>query len=175
MTIKINNYILRVIWTQHRTEQCLTGRFRVGHNCFTCKSMNHWSVIYGKLCYKLMWRKYRQTNMFKVRVFKVSIHVGSEKSKTKLDILVLEVCKMFVTWTYNPRHKSWNTCVIFPSPMLIWVCSHFNTPKYTRFNIGEGERHIWVRTKVWRVNVRNLEKIQDKCLLFQRFVTSIVV
>ena len=99
MTIKINDYILRVIRTQHRTEQCLTGRFRVGHNCFTCKSMNHWSVIYGKLCYKLMWRKYRQTNMFKVTVFKVSIHVRSEKSKTKLDILVLEVCRMFVTWT----------------------------------------------------------------------------
>ena len=44
-----------------------------------------------------MWRKYRQTNRFKVTVFKVSIHVGSEKSKTKLDILVLEVCRMFVT------------------------------------------------------------------------------
>jgi len=75
---------------------------------------------------------------------------------------------------YNPRHKSWNTCVIFPSPMSIWVCSHFSAPKYARLNIGEGERHIWVRTKVWSVNVRNLEKIQDKWLLFQWFVTSIV-
>ena len=73
----------------------------------------------------------------------------------------------------DPRHKSWNTCVIFPSPTLIWVCSHFSAPKYARLNIGEGERHIWVRTKVWSVNVRNLEKIQDKGLLFQRLVTSI--
>ena len=77
-------------------------------------------------------------------------------------------------WIYNPRHKSWDTRAIFPSPMLIWVCSHFSAPKYARLNIGEGEGHIWVRTKVWRVNVRNLEKIQDKWLLFQRFVTSIV-
>ena len=73
----------------------------------------------------------------------------------------------------DPRHKSWNTCVIFPSPTLIWVFSHFSAPKYARLNIGEGERHIWVRTKVWSVNVRNLEKIQDKWLLFQRLVTSI--
>ena len=76
---------------------------------------------------------------------------------------------------YNPRHKSWNTCVIFPSPMLIWVCRHFSAPKYDRLNIGEGEGHIWVRIKVWRVNVRNLEKIQNKWLLIQRFVTSILV
>ena len=31
-----------------------------------------------------------------------------------------------------------------------------------------------MRTKVGRVNVRNLKKIQEKQLLFQRFVTSIV-
>ena len=31
-----------------------------------------------------------------------------------------------------------------------------------------------MRTKVGRVNVGNLEKIQEKRLLFQRFVTSIV-
>ena len=59
---------------------------------------------------------------------------------------------------YNPRHKSWNTCVIFPSPMLIWVCSHFSAPKYARLNIGEGERHIWVRTKVWSVNVKGKKR-----------------
>ena len=41
---------------------------------------------------------------------------------------------------YNPRHKSWNTCVIFRSPMLIWVCSHFSAPKYARLNIGKGDR-----------------------------------
>ena len=40
--------------------------------------------------------------------------------------------------------------------------------------LGKEVGHIWVRTKVWRVNVRNLEKIQDKWLLFQRFVKSIV-
>ena len=40
--------------------------------------------------------------------------------------------------------------------------------------LGKEIGHIWVRTKVWRVNVRNLEKIQDKWLLFQRFVKSIV-
>ena len=63
----------------------------------------------------------------------------------------------------------------FPSPMLIWVCNHFSAPKYAWLNIGEGKGHIWVRTKVWRVNVRNLENIQDKWLLFPRFLTSIVV
>ena len=41
---------------------------------------------------------------------------------------------------YNPRHKSWNTCVIFRSPMLIWVCSHFSAPKYAGLNIGKGGR-----------------------------------
>ena len=50
--------------------------------------------------------------------------------------------------------------------MLIWVCSHFSAPKYARLNIGKGERHIWVRRKVWSVNVRNLEKIQDRCSCF---------
>ena len=44
--------------------------------------------------------------------------------------------------TYNPRHKSLNTWVIFPSPMLIWCCSHFSAPKCARLNIGEGEGHI---------------------------------
>ena len=53
--------------------------------------------------------------------------------------------------------------------------SRLSAPKYAWLNIGEGEEHIWVRTKVSVVNVRNLEKIQDKWLLFQRFVTSIVV
>ena len=76
--------------------------------------------------------------------------------------------------SYNTRHKSWNTCVIFPSPMLIWDCNHLSAPKYAWLNIGEGEGHIWMSTKVWRVNVRNWEKIQDKWFLFQRFVTSIV-
>ena len=62
------------------------------------------------------------------------------------------------------------------SPPQCWfgICSHLSAPKYAWLNIGEGEGHIWLRTKVWRVNVRNSEKIQDKWPLFQRFVTSIV-
>ena len=52
--------------------------------------------------------------------------------------------------------------------------SRLSAPKYAWLNIWEGKEHIWVRIKVWRVNVRNLEKIQEKRLLFQRFVTSIV-
>ena len=66
-------------------------------------------------------------------------------------------------------------CVIFRFPNVdlgIGIISVLQ--KYAWLNIGEGEGHIWVRTKVWRVNVRNLEKIQEKWLLFQRFVTSIV-
>ena len=41
--------------------------------------------------------------------------------------------------------------------------------------LGKERGAFELRTKVWRVNVWNSEKIQDKCLLFQRFVTSIVV
>ena len=64
---------------------------------------------------------------------------------------------------------------VSPSSMLIWVLRSFQCSKiHVALNIGEGEGHIWVKTKVWRVNVRNLEKIQEKRLLFQRFVTSIV-
>ena len=63
----------------------------------------------------------------------------------------------------------------FPLPQC-WFgyYSRLSAPKYVWLNIGEGEGHIWVRTRVSGVNVRNLEKIQDKWLLFQRFVTSIV-
>ena len=81
-----------------------------------------------------------------------------------------------VCWdSYNTSHKSWNTCVIFPPPQC-WFgyYSRLSAPKYAWLNIGEGEGHIWVRTGVSGVNVRNLKKIQDKWLLFQRFVTSIV-
>ena len=52
--------------------------------------------------------------------------------------------------------------------------SHLSAPTYARLNIGEGEGHIRVRTKVWRVNVQNFPKIQEKWVLFQWFVTSIV-
>ena len=63
----------------------------------------------------------------------------------------------------------------FPLPQC-WFgyYSRLSAPKYAWLNIGEGKGHIWVRARVSGVNVRNLEKIQDKWLLFQRFVTSIV-
>ena len=63
----------------------------------------------------------------------------------------------------------------FPLPQC-WFgyYSRLSAPKYAWLNIGEGESHIWLRMTVSGVNVRNLEKIQDKWLLFQRFVTSIV-
>ena len=63
----------------------------------------------------------------------------------------------------------------FPLPKC-WFgyYSRLSAPMYAWPNIGEGKEHIWVRTKVGRVNVRNLGKIQEKQLLFQRFVTSIV-
>ena len=59
---------------------------------------------------------------------------------------LVESLKWDLKRTYNTRRKSWGTCVILPSPMLIWVCSHLSAPKYAWLNIGEGEEHIWVRT-----------------------------
>ena len=59
--------------------------------------------------------------------------------------------------SYNTRHKSWNTCVRFPFPNVnlgITVVSVLQ--KYAWLNVGEGDGHLWVRTNVWRVNVRNL-------------------
>ena len=63
----------------------------------------------------------------------------------------------------------------FPLPQC-WFgyYSRLTAPKYAWLSIGEGEGQIKVRTKVSGGNVRNLDKIQDKWLLFQRFVTSIV-
>ena len=90
------------------------------------------------------------------------------------------VCLFFFSfrfWQNRPTILVTNleTLVRF-SPPQCWfgICSHLSAPKYAWLNIGEGEGCIWLRTKVWRVNVWNSEKIQDKCLLFQRFVTSIV-
>ena len=37
-----------------------------------------------------------------------------------------------------------------------------SAPKCTWLNIGEKEGHIWVRRKVWRVNVRNFRKNKFK-------------
>ena len=52
--------------------------------------------------------------------------------------------------------------------------SRLSAPKYAWLNIGKGEGHNLVITKVSGVNVRNLGKIQDKWLLFQRLLASIV-
>ena len=62
-----------------------------------------------------------------------------------------------------------------PSPMLIWVLqsSHWSKIRVAQ-HLGRRGANL-VRTKMSGVNVRNLEKNQDKWLLFQRFETSIVV
>ena len=62
---------------------------------------------------------------------------------------------------------------VSPSP-LIGYYNRLSAPKYAWLNIGEREGRIWVRTKLWRVNVRNFREIREKPCLFQRFVTSIV-
>ena len=75
-------------------------------------------------------------------------------------------------WSYNPCHKSWNTCVIFPFPNVdlgITVVSVLQNMH--GLTLGK-ERDTFVRER--RCQEWNLEKIQDKWLLFQRFVTSIV-
>ena len=65
--------------------------------------------------------------------------------------------------TYNTRHKSWNTYVIFPFPSVDLGIAVISVLQNTRLKIGEGEAHIWV-PKVWRVNViwRKFEK-NDSC------------
>ena len=56
---------------------------------------------------------------------------------------------------YNTRHKSWNTCVIFPFPnVLFGYYSRLSAPKYAWLSIGKGVGHIWGRTRVSGVNVR---------------------
>ena len=58
---------------------------------------------------------------------------------------------------FNTRQKSWNTRVSFPFPSVdlgIIVVSVLQNN--CGVNIGEGEGHIWVRTKARRVNVRNV-------------------
>jgi len=51
----------------------------------------------------------------------------------------------------------------FPLPQC-WLAyySRLSAPKYAWLNIREGEVHIWVRTKVWRVNVRNCRENKFK-------------
>ena len=58
--------------------------------------------------------------------------------------------------------------------MLIWVLqsSHWSKIRVAQ-HWGRRGANLSENEDV-RVNVRNLEKIQDKWLLFQRFVTSIV-
>ena len=41
--------------------------------------------------------------------------------------------------SYNPRQKSWNTCVRFPFPKVDLGISGLSASKYTWLNIGEGE------------------------------------
>ena len=55
----------------------------------------------------------------------------------------------------------------FPLPQC-WFgyYSHLSAPTYAWLNIGEGEGHIRVRTKVWRVNVQNFPKIQENGFCF---------
>ena len=65
----------------------------------------------------------------------------------------------------NPRHKSWNTCVIFPSPTLIWVCSHFSAPKYARLNIGDLSENKGVKRecKKFGENSRQMAPVSTTC------------
>ena len=44
---------------------------------------------------------------------------------------------------------------VSPSPMLTWV---LQSSQYSKMRILEGDGHFWVRTNVWRVNVRNLRE-----------------
>ena len=66
---------------------------------------------------------------------------------------------------YNPRQKSWNTCVIFRSPMLIWVCSHFSAPKYARLNIGDLSENKGVKRecKKFGENSRQMAPVSTIC------------
>ena len=55
---------------------------------------------------------------------------------------------------YNTRQKSWNTCVCFPFPMLIWVSQWsqcFKTPVAQHWG---GRRHISGGKTVWSRNLR---------------------
>ena len=81
---------------------------------------------------------------------------------------------------YNSRQKSWNTykylCVFVLPKCWFGYYSRLSAPKYTWLTIGEGEGHIWVRRKVWRVNVRDFQKNKFKrhSFCFNNFVISIV-
>ena len=57
-----------------------------------------------------------------------------------------------------------NTCVRFPFPKFFVDLGITVVPVFqnTRGSTGEGEGDIWVRTRVWRVNVRHLKNIQDR-------------
>ena len=61
-----------------------------------------------------------------------------------------------------------------PFPMLIWVLQSSQCSKLHLAQHWGRRWHFWVRTNVWRVNVRNLRKNSLETVSFQRFVTSIV-
>ena len=77
---------------------------------------------------------------------------------------------------YNTHQKSWNTCDFSLPKCWLGYCSHLSAPKYAWCNIGEAKGHVWVKTKVRRVTVRNFQKNSRKTGAFSTInVTSIVV
>ena len=139
---------------------CLVKTLKMTQNVlWTClrvllRSRSPWNLEYPEKSSRSNWE--RQSYL---------VHFASYKSE---DWRLHSQATIFVT---NLETLVW----FCPSPMLIMGITVVSVlQKYAWLNIWEGKEHIWVRTKVWRVNVRNLEKIQEKRLLFLRFVTSIV-
>ena len=51
-----------------------------------------------------------------------------------------------------------HSCAFLPPQCWFGYYSLHSAPKYASLNIGEGEGHIWLRTKVRRVNVRRFRE-----------------
>ena len=64
---------------------------------------------------------------------------------------------------FNTRHRSWNTWVIFRSPLPSHVGLGLQSFqwKYSRLNSGEGEGHIGVRTRVYKGVKSECKKIGE--------------